>query len=123
MAVRPAVLIALVAVLLLVPAPAPAAPPSGFQETVAFSGLTNPTAVRFAPDGRVFVAEKGGRIKVFDGFGDPTPTVYADLSRQVADFWDRGLLGLALDPQWSTRPYVYVLYAYDKDPNSTQFPR
>jgi PKD repeat protein/glucose/arabinose dehydrogenase len=102
---------------------AAAAPPSGFQETVALSGLTNPMAVRFAPDGRIFVAEKSGRIKVFDDFGDPTPTVFADLSQQVHDFWDRGLMSIALDPQFSTRPYVYVLYAYNKDPNSTQFPR
>src|SRR5215216_2939672 len=102
---------------------AAAAPPSGFQETVAFSGLTNPTAVRFAPDGRIFVAEKSGLVKVFDDFGDPTPSVYADLSQKVHDFWDRGLLGLALDPQFATRPYVYVLYAYNKDPNSSQFPR
>src|SRR5688572_22686305 len=79
-----------------------AAPPPGFQETVALSGLTQPTAVRFAPDGRIFVAEKSGRIKVFDDFGDPTATVYADLSTQVHDFWDRGLLGLALDPQFTT---------------------
>src|SRR5688572_18068072 len=92
---------------------AAAEPPPGFQETVALSGLTQPTAVRFAPDGRIFVAEKSGRIKVFDDFGDPTATVYADLSTQVHDFWDRGLLGLALDPQFTTgRPYVYVLYAY-----------
>ena len=103
---------------------AAAAPPPGFQETIAFSGLTLPTAVRFSPDGRIFVAEKGGRIKVFDDFGDPTPTIYADLSQQVHDFWDRGLLGLALDPQFTTgRPYVYVLYAYNKDPYSSQFPR
>jgi glucose/arabinose dehydrogenase/PKD repeat protein len=105
-------------------AAAAAAPPPGFQETVALSGLTQPTAVRFAPDGRIFVAEKSGRIKVFDDFGDPTPTIYADLSSRVHDFWDRGLLGLALDPQFTTgRPYVYVLYAYNKDQNSSQVPR
>ena len=105
-------------------AAAAAAPPPGFEETVAFSGLTQPTAVRFAPDGRVFVAEKSGRIKVFDDFGDPTATVYADLSTQVHDFWDRGLLGLALDPQFTSgRPYVYVLYAYNKDPFNAQVPR
>ena len=83
---------------------ASAAPPAGFQETIALSGLTNPTAVRFAPGGKIFVAEKGGLIKVFDDFGDPTPKVYADLSRQVHDYWDRGLLGLALDPQFETAP-------------------
>ena len=40
--------------------------PADFSEAVVFSGLTNPTVVRFAPDGRVFVAEKRGLIKVFD---------------------------------------------------------
>ena len=40
------------------------------------------------------------------------------------DYWDRGLLGLALDPQFSSgRPYVYVLYAYNKAPGSDQVPR
>jgi hypothetical protein len=46
-----------------------------YQESTAFSGLTNPTAVRFASDGRVFVAEKSGLIKVFDDLTDTTPTV------------------------------------------------
>src|SRR5262245_60516924 len=87
----------------------------GFQDTVAFSGLTQPVAVRFASDGRIFVAEKGGRIKVFDSFTDTTPDLFADLSTSVHDFWDRGLLGFALDPRLTTdRPYVYALYAYDQ---------
>ena len=71
--------------------------PPGFQETTAFSGLTNPTVVRFAPDGTVFVAEKSGLIKTFDGLDDPTATLYADLRTQVHNFWDRGLLGMSLD--------------------------
>ena len=87
--------------------------PSGFQETTVFSGLTQPTAVRFAPDGRVFVAEKSGLIKVFDNLSDTTPTIFADLRTQVHNFWDRGLLGLALDPAFGTNPFVYVLYTYD----------
>ena len=98
--------------------------PAGFNETTVWSGLGNPTVIRFAPDGRVFVASKSGIINVFDSLGDTTPTVYADLRTRVHDFWDRGLLGVALDPQFTTgRPYVYVLYAYDKAPNSTQQPR
>src|SRR4029453_15857828 len=87
--------------------------PSGFTEQVVFSGLTNPTAVRFSPDGRVFVAEKSGLIKVFDGISDPTPTQFADLRTSVHNFWDRGLLGLALHPDFPNTPYVYVLYTYD----------
>jgi hypothetical protein len=88
---------------------------AGFQESVVFSGLTQPTAVRFASDGRIFVAEKSGIIKVFDSLTDPTPTVFADLSTNVYNFWDRGLLGLALDPNFPAAPYVYVLYTYDGD--------
>ena len=75
--------------------------PAGFQESTVFSGLTNPTAFRFAPDGRVFVAEKRGVIKVFDSLTDPTADVFADLNVNVHNFWDRGLLGLALDPSVS----------------------
>jgi glucose/arabinose dehydrogenase len=85
----------------------------GFQEVVAFSGLTQPTALRFAADGRAFVAEKSGLIKVFDGVDDQTPTVFADLRTKVHNFWDRGLLGMALAPNFPADPSVYVLYTYD----------
>jgi glucose/arabinose dehydrogenase len=93
--------------------------PAGFQETIVFSGLTNPTAVRFAQDGRVFVAEKRGVIKVFSSLTDPTPDVFADLNVNVYNFWDRGLLGMALAPNFPTSPYVYVLYTYDHELGST----
>ena len=86
-------------------AEAPAAvTPSGFTDEVVWTGLTNPTAVRFAPDGRVFVAEKSGLIKVFDGLTDTTPTIFADLRTKVHNFWDRGLLGLAIDPNFPAGP-------------------
>src|SRR5262245_56724346 len=65
----------------------------GFQEEVAFSGLVEPTNFGFSSDGRVFVAEKSGIIKVFDGLTDTTPTVFADLRLVVHNVWDRGLLG------------------------------
>ena len=101
------------------PQSAGAALPPGFQESVVFSGLSNPTALRFSPDGRIFVAEKNGRIKVFDNLADTTPTLFADLSTNVYNFWDRGLLGLALDPAFPSQPYVYVLYTYDHELGSS----
>ena len=85
----------------------------GFQDTIAFNNLTQPTVVRFSPDGRVFVAEKSGLIKVFDGLGDTTPTTFADLRTEVHNYWDRGLLGMALDPAFPAKPFVYVLYTHD----------
>lgn len=87
--------------------------PSGFQESTVWKGFTQPTAVRFAPDGRVFVAEKRGRIWVFDGLTDPTPTLFAELDKNVHNFWDRGLLGLAVHPNFPATPYVYALYSLD----------
>jgi uncharacterized repeat protein (TIGR01451 family) len=89
--------------------------PQGFQETtLPFTTLVNPTAIEFAADGRVFVAEKSGRIKIFSNLNDSTPDLFADLSANVHNFWDRGMLGLALDPGFTTgRPYVYVLYTFD----------
>jgi glucose/arabinose dehydrogenase len=90
--------------------------PAGFQEKAVMSGFTEPTSVVFSPDGRVFVAEKSGVIKVFDGVTDTTPQVFADLSREVYNYWDRGLLGMALDPAFPARPYIYVLYTLDAKP-------
>ena len=87
--------------------------PSGFSEKTVFTGLSQPTAVRFASDGRVFVAEKSGLIKEFEGLTDTTPRVYADLRTNVHDYWDRGLLGIALDPNFPTKSVIYALYAHD----------
>src|SRR5205085_4544387 len=74
--------------------------PQGFTDRAALSGLTFPTNFRFAADGRIFVAEKSGLVKVFSSLSDTTPTVVADLRSEVDDYWDRGLLGLALDPNF-----------------------
>ena len=112
-----AILVSIAAVaVLMITAPGSAAAatyPMGFSEQTVFSGLVNPTAIRFASDGRIFVAEKSGLVKVFDSLSDPQPDVFADLRTEVHNFWDRGLLGLALDPDFPNTPYVYVLYTHD----------
>jgi glucose/arabinose dehydrogenase len=87
--------------------------PAGFEDRVVWSGFTAPTVIQFARDGRIFVGEKSGVIKVFDSLFDPAPTVFADLSMNAHDYGDRGLLGLALDPGFPTNPFVYVLYTLD----------
>jgi glucose/arabinose dehydrogenase len=91
---------------------ASAAVPTGFNDTVVINGLVNPTVVQFAADGRIFVAQKDGRIFVYHSLGGQ-PTLFADLRPEVHDFWDRGLLGMALAPNFPTDPNVYVLYTYD----------
>ena len=89
----------------------------GFRDELVWSGLQFPTAIAAAPGGgRIFVAEKRGTIQAFDGLDDPTATQVADFSNQVYDYWDRGFLGLTIDPQFPTRPYLYALYTYDSVP-------
>jgi glucose/arabinose dehydrogenase/PKD repeat protein len=93
--------------------------PTGFRDSVVLSGLVNPTILQFAPDGRIFVGQKSGVIKVFQSLTDTSPVTFADLSGEVDDYWDRGLLGMALPPNFPTDPHVYVLYAYDAPINGT----
>jgi glucose/arabinose dehydrogenase len=93
--------------------------PADFHADTVLSGLNQPTNIEFAPDGRLFVAEKRGVVKLFDGPGDLTPVVLADLRTKVFNGWDRGLLGLAIAPDFATDPAVYVLYTLDKKPGGT----
>ena len=91
-------LVAGASVAVATPGLANAATLPGFQEEVVFSGLNNQTAVRFAADGQVFVAEKRGVIKVFDSLSDPTPTVFADLNSTSTTF------GTAACSAWRSLP-------------------
>ncbi|MGB6043408.1 MAG: PQQ-dependent sugar dehydrogenase, partial [Pirellulales bacterium] len=84
-----------------------------YSDTDIITGLNNPTVIDFAADGTVFVAEKSGIIKVYDNLGDTTPTIFADLRTNVHNYWDRGLLGLAVHPDYPVTPEVFVLYTYD----------
>lgn len=99
--------------LIVVPGDVASAVPSGFRDQVVFDDLTLPTAVAFSPDGRVYVAEKSGLVKVFDGLEDTTPRTFADLRTNVHDYLDRGLLGLAVDPDVRAPRSVHVLYSHD----------
>jgi glucose/arabinose dehydrogenase len=103
-------------------APAAAeAVPAGFSDNLVFGGLNLPTAIAFAPGGKVFVGEKSGIVKVFDSTSDATATQVVDLRSRVQDWWDRGLLGLAVDPGFGTagRNFVYVLYTHDFNPEGS----
>jgi glucose/arabinose dehydrogenase len=81
--------------------------PAGFSESLVASGLTRPTAMQFAPDGRLFVCEQGGRLRVIrDGVLLPTPF----LTVSVSASGERGLLGVAFDPNFAVNHFVYVYY-------------
>ena len=89
-------------------APAMAATPrQGFVETTVVTGLANPTAMAFAPDGRLFVAQQGGAVRVIRN-GALLPTPFVTVSVNAAG--ERGLLGIAFDPQFTSNQFVYIYY-------------
>jgi glucose/arabinose dehydrogenase len=88
-----------------------AATSGSFQQDVFVSGLSQPTAMAFAPDGRLFVSQKAGRLRVIqDGALLTQPFVTISGIRSDGE---RGLLGVAFDPLFTTNGYVYVYYSYD----------
>jgi glucose/arabinose dehydrogenase len=79
----------------------------GFTETVVASGIARPTAMAFAPDGRLFICEQGGRLRVVkDDVLLSTPF----LTVTVNSAGERGLLGVAVDPNFQINRYIYVYY-------------
>jgi len=81
--------------------------PPGFTETLVASGISNPTAMAFAPDGRIFVCQQNGQLRVIRNDALlPTPF----LTVTVSSVGERGLLGIAFDPDFMTNGYVYVYY-------------
>ena len=81
--------------------------PTGFTENTVVSGLNQPTAMELAPDGRVFVTEQTGALRVIkDGSLLSTPFATFD----VDSFFERGLLGVTFDPDFDTNQFVYVYY-------------
>ena len=104
----------IVAGFLLVPfLPAAWALPSGFTSTRVAGGLNLPTAMEFAPDGRLFVAEKDGALRIIkNGALLSSPFV----TMNVDSYGERGLLGIAFDPNFSSNKYVYVYYTTSASP-------
>ena len=85
--------------------------PAGFSEQNVVSGLTQPTGFAFAPDGRIFIAEKSGVVRVFQN-GALLSTPFINLQSEVNNFSDRGLVSVAVHPQFPTQPYIYIYYVY-----------
>ena len=87
--------------------------PTGFVETQIASGLSSPTAMDFAPDGRIFVCLQGGNLRVVKN-GAVLSTPFLTLT--VDSSGERGLLGVAFDPSFATNNFVYVYYTVPGSP-------
>lgn len=122
---RRGVLGAVLAWLLLSPGAATAvvSTPPGFQERSVSGAFTLPTAFAEAPDGRIFVAEKRGPIKVVRTDGTLAPKTVINLTPRVNSYSDRGVLGLAVDSAFATNGYLYVYYVYEHDATKPTGPK
>src|SRR5204862_7469971 len=82
--------------------------PAGFQETLYGDTNVNPAGFDFAPDGRIFVANKDGRVTIIEADGTPAPQPF--FSVPVDQVLDRGLTAVVVDPNYARNDYVYVYY-------------
>jgi glucose/arabinose dehydrogenase len=87
--------------------------PTDFTDTTVVAGLSSPTAFAFAPDGRIFVCQQGGALWVVQN-NALLSTPFLTLS--VNSSGERGLLGVAFDPDFATNQYVYVYYTTSVSP-------
>ena len=98
------------------PAPATVVVPVGFDDVLLASGLNQPTAADWGPDGRIYVAEKAGRVRVVEPDGRLRPQPLLDISDHVNSYWDRGMTDVELAADFASTGHVYLLYVADRDP-------
>lgn len=80
--------------------------PLGFTET-SIGGLSNPTAFAIHPDGRIFVTQQGGALRIIKN-GALLPTPFTTVTTTSSG--ERGLLGIAIDPNYAVNRFIYVYY-------------
>ena len=93
------------------PAQAATLPPQFDDQPVV--SLTSPTAFAFTPDGRMLVTTKTGALRVVSG-GTLLSTPALDFTSRICADSERGLLGVAVDPQFASNRFVYLFYTHKK---------
>jgi len=86
-----------------------------FADVLVASGFTNPTQMAFSPDGRLFVLEAAGNVRVIKN-GTLLPTPFLTLNVSTAG--ERGVLGIAFDPDFDDNQYVYIYYTSPQGPHN-----
>lgn len=101
------------ALIVLGASPASAAYPAGFSEVLVAGSIGSPTAMAFAPDGRIFVCRQNGELRVIKN-GSLLATPFLTVS--VNSSGERGLLGVAFHPDFANNNFVYVYYTTPTSP-------
>ena len=87
----------------------------GFNQVLVANGISNPTVMAFAPDGRLFVAQQTGALRVIQNgilLGTPAITLSVNSSGE------RGLLGIAFDPDFANNQFIYLYYTLSSAANN-----
>jgi glucose/arabinose dehydrogenase len=87
--------------------------PTNFSREQVGGTITNPTVMAFANDGRIFVAEQSGKLRVIKG-NILLPNSFVSLT--VDSNGERGLIGIALDPDFTTNNFIYLYYTVNVAP-------
>src|SRR6188768_3798530 len=89
--------------------------PTGFQQVLVANGISNPTVMAFAPDGRLFVAQQTGALRIIEnGVLLSTPAI----TLSVNSSGERGLLGIAFDPNFTSNNFIYLYYTLSSAANN-----
>src|SRR5262245_61192880 len=83
--------------------------PEGFVVETLATNLNAATALTVAPDGRIFIADQTGPLRVWKN-GRVLPKPALDLTGRVDDYWERGLIGVTLHPDFPHTPHLFVVY-------------
>jgi glucose/arabinose dehydrogenase len=81
--------------------------PAGFSQVLVANNISNPTVMAFAPDGRIFVAQQTGQLRIIKN-GSLLAQPFVSLS--VNSNGERGLLGIAFDPNFNSNHYIYLYH-------------
>lgn len=87
--------------------------PEAFYDQKYQDKFTFPTGISFDDAGKMYVWEKEGKIFIVDTSGQQLPQPLIDISEEVSNWKDHGLMGFALDNDFSSNGYFYLLYALD----------
>src|SRR3954453_19424628 len=83
---------------------------TGFSDDLV-TGVASPTALAFTPDGRLLITTQPGQLRVYQGGAlVATPAIDLATARSICTNSERGLLGVAVDPNFATNHYIYLYY-------------
>src|SRR5262245_38798696 len=108
----------LAAAAMAAPSSAQYAVPTGFTDELVIGGLSQAVGMTFLPDGRLLVVEQVSakiRLVVNGAFATPDPVITVPNVNTFGG--EQGLLGIAVDPGWPARPYIYIHYDHTGNTN------